>query len=241
MQFANGVTALADCSLAVQAGSFNALLGPSGCGKSTVLRLVAGLAQPSAGRVTLAGAGAGSLSYVFQDATLMPWANVFDNVWLPLRIRGVARAQAEGVIAPLLDSLGLAGFERAMPAELSGGMKMRVSIARALCTQPDVLLMDEPFAALDEITRQRLNADLLALLQQQRFTVLFVTHSVFEAVFLAQRVWVMSARPGRMLECIEVDAPYPRSENWRTEPRYAQLARSASAALERGYSTPGQV
>jgi NitT/TauT family transport system ATP-binding protein len=231
-----GLLALDAVSLEVPAGSFVALLGPSGCGKTTVLRLVAGLDAPSRGsvRVGAPDADAPVCSYVFQDATLMPWASVFDNVWLPLRIAGVARAAAAERIAPVLASLGLTEFTAALPAQLSGGLRMRVSIARALVTRPEVLLMDEPFAALDEITRQRLNGDLLAQWQAQRFTALFVTHSVFEAVFLAQRVVVLSARPGRVVADIANDAPYPRDHEWRLSARYAQLCRDASAALEAG-------
>jgi NitT/TauT family transport system ATP-binding protein len=198
--------------------------------------MVAGLDPPTTGTVRVANGGSPpAVSYVFQDATLMPWASVFDNVWLPLRIAGQGRAQAQQPVSTALQALGLAGFAGALPAELSGGMKMRASIARALVTQPDLLLMDEPFAALDEITRQRLNGDLLALWQAQRFTALFVTHSVFEAVFLAQRVVVMSARPGRVIADLAIDAPYPRSTEWRLAPRYAQLCRTVSAALEAGF------
>ncbi len=227
--------ALAGVSLTLAAGDFVALLGPSGCGKSTLLRLIAGLDRPSGGRVALAaGAAAPRISYVFQDATLMPWASVTDNVWLPLRIGGVGRRMAQATMAPLLDTLGLAPFADALPHELSGGLRMRVSIARALVTQPDLLLMDEPFAALDEITRQRLNTELLALWQAQRFTAVFVTHSVFESVFLAQRVLVMSARPGRLVADLAVEAPYPRDASWRLAPGYAQLAAAATRALEAG-------
>jgi NitT/TauT family transport system ATP-binding protein len=239
-RFEGGVLALDELSLEVPAGQFAALIGPSGCGKTTVLRLVAGLDAPSSGRVQVGAAGAPAAtprrSYVFQDATLMPWASVFDNVWLPLRIAGIARGKAHERIAPALQSLGLDGFADALPAELSGGMKMRASIARALVTQPDLLLMDEPFAALDEITRQRLNGELLALWQARRFTALFVTHSVFEAVFLAQRVVVMSARPGRVMADLMIDAPYPRGSDWRLSARYARLCRDASAALEAGFA-----
>jgi NitT/TauT family transport system ATP-binding protein len=228
--------ALAGLSLDVAAGSFVALLGPSGCGKTTALRLAAGLDAPTRGRVTLGHDGAPPVvSYVFQDATLMPWASVVDNVWLPLRLRGTTRDEARTRMAPLLDTLGLTSFADALPHELSGGLKMRVSIARALVTRPDLLLMDEPFAALDEITRQRLNGELLALWQAQRFTALFVTHSVFEAVFLAQRVVVMSGRPGRVVADLAVDAPYPRSAAWRLGADYARQCAAASAALEAGF------
>jgi len=227
--FATGVQALAGASFAVQSREFVALLGPSGCGKSTVLRLVAGLDAPSRGAVRVAEA---SLSYVFQEPTLMPWADVFDNVWLPLRIGGLSRAEARARVATRLDAVGLTGFEHAFPAELSGGMKMRASIARALVTQPSLLLMDEPFGALDEITRGRLNDDLLSWWQANQLTVLFVTHSVLEAVYLSQRVLVMSARPGCVAAEIVIDAPYPRSPAWRTSVHYAQNARAVSEALE---------
>jgi NitT/TauT family transport system ATP-binding protein len=236
-RFGRGVLALDGVDLAVAAGGFAALLGPSGCGKTTVLRLLAGLDGADSGVVAIGEAGrAPVLSYVFQDATLMPWASVFDNVWLPLRIGGMSRAAARERIGPVLEAVGLAEFARALPHELSGGMKMRASIARALVTRPDVLLLDEPFAALDEITRQRLNADLLSLWSRERFTCVFVTHSVFEAVFLAQRVIVMSARPGRVIADLAVEAPVPRTGAWRTDGRYLEACRSASAALESGFA-----
>jgi len=238
-RFSRGVLALAGINLDIGAGEFVALLGPSGCGKTTVLRLLAGLDLADAGTVRVGEAKAAPvLSYVFQDATLMPWARVFDNVWLPLRIGGVARAAAQERIAPMLQAVGLAEFAQALPHELSGGMKMRASIARALVTQPDVLLLDEPFAALDEITRQRLNRDLLALWQRQRFTCVFVTHSVFEAAFLAQRLLVMSARPGRVIAELPVAAPQTRDSAWRTDARYLEICRAASAALEAGLAEP---
>jgi NitT/TauT family transport system ATP-binding protein len=236
-RYARGVQALDGVDLAIGAGEFVALLGPSGCGKTTVLRLLGGLDAADGGTVRVGVPGlAPGLSYVFQDATLMPWASVFDNVWLPLRIAGVSRGAALERIAPVLQAVGLAAFARALPHELSGGMRMRASIARALVTQPDVLLLDEPFAALDEITRQRLNGDLLALWAHNRFTCVFVTHSVFEAVFLAQRVVVMSARPGRIVADVAIDAPAPRTAAWRSEARYLQLCRATSAALESGFA-----
>jgi len=236
-RFARGVQALDGVDLEIGAGDFVALLGPSGCGKTTVLRLLAGLDAADAGTVVVGyGNKPPVLSYVFQDATLMPWASVFDNVWLPLRITGVSPAAARERIARVLQAVGLADFVQALPHELSGGMRMRVSIARALVTQPDVLLLDEPFAALDEITRQRLNGDLLDLWGRNRFTCVFVTHSVFEAVFLAQRVAVMSARPGRIVADLAIDAPARRTAAWRIEPRYLELCRAASAALESGFA-----
>lgn len=236
-QFAGGVWALRGATLQVAEREFVSLLGPSGCGKSTVLRLVAGLDAPTAGRVA-AHSGQGGTAFVFQEPTLMPWASVFDNVWLPLRLAGCSRREAGERVQALLETVGLAEFARAFPAELSGGMKMRASIARALVTAPRVLLMDEPFAALDEITRQRLNDDLLRWWQSQPLTALFVTHSVFEAVFLSQRVLVMSVRPGRIAAEVEIDEPYPRGAAFRTSTRYAALCRELSNALERAMHEP---
>src|SRR5262245_39806708 len=186
--FGNGVVALADLDLVVGEHEFLSLLGPSGCGKSTALRLIAGLGRPTQGRVLRPTAQArGDIGFVFQEPTLMPWATAFDNVWLPLRLEGSSRAPARDDVEAALAMVGLEGCAAAYPRELSGGMRMRVSIARALVTRPKLLLMDEPFAALDEITRQRLNDDLLRLWREQGWTVVFVTHSVYESVYLASR------------------------------------------------------
>ncbi|MFO1081200.1 MAG: ABC transporter ATP-binding protein [Reyranellaceae bacterium] len=228
--FGNGVRALSDVALEVEEGAFVSLLGPSGCGKSTLLRLIAGLAPPTEGIID-SPAGGSAVGFVFQEPTLMPWATALTNVALPLKLQRMGRGEREERAAAMLRQVGLAGFERAWPRELSGGMKMRVSLARALVTSPRLLLMDEPFAALDEITRHRLNGDLLALWQQAGVTVVFVTHSVFESVFLSQRVVVMAARPGRIASEIAVAAGYPRHEAFRTSPEYADHCRRASALL----------
>ncbi len=231
--FSTGTTALRGVDLTIHEGDFLSLLGPSGCGKSTALRIIAGLTAPTTGAVEWnKPLGDDCIGFVFQEPTLMPWASVFDNVWLPLRLRGVPRPTAQPAVMKVLERVHLTGFENAVPRELSGGMKMRVSIARGLVTEPRVLLMDEPFAALDEITRFQLNNDLLELWQDQRFTVVFVTHSVFESVFLSSRIVTMAARPGRVADEMEVSAPYPRDEAFRTSVDYAALCRRASKALE---------
>jgi NitT/TauT family transport system ATP-binding protein len=233
--FASGVQALKGLSLSLRAGEFVSLLGPSGCGKSTVLRLVAGLEAASSGRVqapALAATGPPRTAFVFQEPTLMPWAPVWRNVALPLRLQGQSLAQQRQQALAVLARVGLAEFAQAMPAQLSGGMKMRASIARALVTAPEVLLMDEPFAALDDLTRQHLNAELLSWWRSQRMAVLFVTHHVAEAVFLSQRVLVLSSRPGRVLADVAVPGPAERSAAWRHEPAFHTLCRELSAALE---------
>ncbi|MEX2035347.1 MAG: ABC transporter ATP-binding protein [Xanthobacteraceae bacterium] len=234
--FASGVVALDRLDLDVRGGEFVSLLGPSGCGKSTALRIVAGLSEPSRGAVNWADeAGAAhprSIGFVFQEPTLMPWATVFGNVFLPLKLAGTAKAAAAPRVMETLKRVGLTEFAGAYPRELSGGMRMRVSIARALVTAPSVLLMDEPFAALDEITRFKLNDDLIALWRELRTTIVFVTHSVFESVYLSQRIVVMTGRPGRVSSELKVDAP-ARDTQFRTSPDYAGFCRLASEALGR--------
>ena len=231
--FNGNVTALKNMSLRVNEGDFVSLLGPSGCGKSTALRLIAGLMSPTVGRILWQGGKAkGDIGVVFQEPTLMPWTTVAQNVYLPFRLRGQSFASVKDKIDEALELVGLDKFHDAYPRELSGGMKMRVSIARALVTNPRLILMDEPFAALDEITRQKLNNDLLALKAKIGCTVIFVTHSVFESVFLSDRIIVMAARPGRVVEEISVDAPYPRDMAFRTSANYAAQTQVVSAALQ---------
>jgi NitT/TauT family transport system ATP-binding protein len=230
--FASGVTAVAGLNLEVREGEFLSLLGPSGCGKSTVLRLLAGLSSPSNGSIDWRD-GRPELGFVFQDPTLMPWSTVFSNVWLPLRFNGVSRADAQKRIDEALDLVGLTGFANAFPRELSGGMKMRVSIARALVMRPAMLLMDEPFAALDEITRTKLNDDLVALKCSLGATVVFVTHSVYESVALSTRIIVMAPRPGRVVAEISIDSPLPRDEEFRLGALYAERCRETSLALHK--------
>jgi len=237
-RYVSGTVALQGVDLDIGRGDFLALLGPSGCGKSTLLRIIAGLASPSSGTLAWPAAAQDQrgptlprLGFVFQEPTLMPWATALANAALPLRLEGVARSEREARAAEALKRVGLAGFERAYPRALSGGMKMRVSIARALVTRPDILLMDEPFAALDEITRFRLNNDLLEIWQEAGFTVVFVTHSVFESVYLSRRIAVMASRPGRIETEITVPAPYPRGEGFRTSSDYAAICRTVSLAL----------
>ncbi len=232
--FANGVWAIEDVTLNVQDGEFVTLIGPSGCGKSTLLRLIAGLSDPSTGRVALGAGAAGTaprLGFVFQQPTLMPWARVAGNVRLPLDLAGVPRIDAERRVADALAQVGLAEFAEALPRELSGGMQMRVSIARALVTEPQLLLMDEPFGALDEITRNRLDGEILELWRQRRLAALFVTHSIVEAAFLSTRVVVMSARPGRIVADVPVDEPHPRTEAYRLSERFASTALRLSGLL----------
>jgi NitT/TauT family transport system ATP-binding protein len=237
----SGVVALGLIDLDVRKGEFVALLGPSGCGKSTALRLIAGLNAPTSGTVRVSRpavevSGGHSVGFVFQEPTLMPWTSVRENVRLPLKLAHVPLSEANARIDQALAQMGLAEFADAYPRELSGGMKMRVSLARALVTDPDILLMDEPFAALDEITRFRLNNDLLALWRDLHKTVVFVTHSVFESVYLSQRVVVMTSRPGRIGAEIAIRTTEPRGEDFRTSVEYAAYCRQVSNALVPSHS-----
>jgi NitT/TauT family transport system ATP-binding protein len=238
--FGTGTRALDELDLDVREGEFMSLLGPSGCGKSTALRIVAGLSEPSHGAVAWGDpATRRGIGFVFQEPTLMPWATVFANVFLPLKLTGADKAAAAPRIMETLARVGLADFAQAYPRELSGGMRMRVSIARALVTAPRVLLMDEPFAALDEITRFKLNDDLIALWRELRMTVMFVTHSVFESVYLSQRVVVMTGRPGRVSSELSIDAVH-RNADFRTSAEYAGYCRVASAALAQAMRAPAE-
>ncbi len=237
--FESGTVALRGFDLDVADGEFVSLLGPSGCGKSTALRIVAGLSAASEGAIEWpGGAHEARIGFVFQEPTLMPWADVAANVRLPLKLAHADEARARAAAAQTLARVGLADFADAYPRELSGGMKMRASIARALVTEPRLLLMDEPFAALDEITRFKLNNELLTLWQELRRTVIFVTHSVFESVYLSQRIVVMTPRPGRVFAEVSIDAPYPRDEKFRTSADYAGFCRLVSEALGKVMAEP---
>ena len=228
--FPSGFAALTGVDLHIPGGSFTSIVGPSGCGKSTILRLIAGLADPTSG--TIAGRPAGPVGLVFQDATLMPWTTVERNVYLPLRLAGVALAEARPRIADMLALVGLAAFAQSYPHALSGGMRMRVAIARALVTSPSLLLMDEPFAALDEITRAKLNDDLLRLWRERGFTAVFVTHSVFESVYLSTDIAVMTGRPGRIFARHTVDRALPRDASFRGSRAYIESCTAVSSDLE---------
>ncbi len=245
-RFRGGTVALSPIDLDIGRGEFLSLLGPSGCGKTTLLRIIAGLSEPSTGERHLAltpdtpdtrGQPApGRIGFVFQDPTLMPWSTAIGNVLLPFRLAGrVGPAERERAAAEI-HAVGLAGFERAYPRELSGGMRMRVSIARALVTDPDLLLLDEPFAALDEITRMALNDDLLRLWESRRPTVVFVTHSVFESVYLSTRIAVLTQRPGRIAADLAVGLPQPRDRALRTAPAYAAICAEVSGHLAEAMS-----
>jgi NitT/TauT family transport system ATP-binding protein len=247
-RFSNGTLALQNMSLDIPEGQFVSLLGPSGCGKSTVLRIIAGLGDTSSGTVEWPSASSfdvtgkpdREIGFVFQEPTLMPWATVANNVWLPLRLKGISKSAARERVMEALQMVGLEKFASSYPRELSGGMKMRVSIARALITRPKLLLMDEPFAALDEITRFKLNNDLLQLWGQFGWTVIFVTHSVFESVYLSERIVVMAPRPGRVFKDLAIDAPYPRDDEFRTSAVYNEYCRKASEALHGAIAAGGE-
>jgi NitT/TauT family transport system ATP-binding protein len=236
--FSNGTLALSNMSLTVQRGEFLSLLGPSGCGKSTALRIIAGLGSPSSGAIewpsstiNSRGLPEGDIGFVFQDPTLMPWDTVFGNVYLPLRLQRIRKSEAHERVMTALATVGLADFAKAYPRELSGGMRMRVSIARALVTRPKLLLMDEPFAALDEITRQKLNDDVLMLWRQTGITVIFVTHSVFESAYLSNRIVVMRPRPGQVFTDLPLKTSAERDEEYRTSEEYRASCALVSRAL----------
>ncbi|OEZ30834.1 ABC transporter ATP-binding protein [Variovorax boronicumulans] len=242
--YPNGTQALLPVDLSIAEGEFVTLLGPSGCGKSTLLKMVAGMLEPSDGRLLVWRKPVAQLhdcphkmSFVFQSPTLMPWASVQTNVRLPLDLAGVPRKEADARVTESLALVGLEKFAGALPRALSGGMQMRVSIARGLVTQPDLLLMDEPFGALDEITRHKLDADLLELWRKKKLTVIFVTHSIHEAVFLSSRVVMMAARPGRVVEQFQIDEPYPRQADFMVTPEFARYAKQLQDSLLRASTT----
>lgn len=233
--YPSGTIALEDVNLSVRQGEFLSLVGPSGCGKSTVLGLIAGLTNPTQGDVQWRLPDQRQeLAFVFQEASLLPWGTVEDNIRLPLKLMGQSKKQSQQAVAEVIALVGLGGFEGAFPRQLSGGMKMRVSIARAIVTQPKVLLMDEPFGALDEITRNRLNEDLMNLWRQKRWTVVFVTHNIYEAVYLSTRVAVMGVNPGRLMTELAIDTPYPRTEAFRQSPEFGQYRSHLAQALAEG-------
>jgi NitT/TauT family transport system ATP-binding protein len=227
-KFAGGTTALAEANLEVSPGEFVSVVGPSGCGKSTLLRIASGLDHATEGTVDV---GARQLGYVFQDATLLPWRTVGQNVGLFAELEKMDKAERNRRITEAIDLVGLAGFEKHLPHQLSGGMRMRTSLARSLVLDPDVFLFDEPFGALDEITRERLNDELLRTHRLRAFAALFITHSVAEAVFLATRVVVMSGRPGRIIADIAVPFEYPRAPELRYTPEFGALCGEVSRHL----------
>jgi NitT/TauT family transport system ATP-binding protein len=236
--FANGTRGLAPIDLTIADGEFLTLIGPSGCGKSTLLKLIANLIEPSDGRLLWwrgefrqVGQDGRRFAFVFQEPTLMPWARVDANVRLPLELANVANAKAAPVVAEAIERVGLSKFARHFPRQLSGGMKMRVSIARALVTNPNLLLMDEPFGALDEFTRNKLDDDLIRLWWERKLTTVFVTHSIYEAVFLSTRIIVMAANPGRIFRTMTIDQPQPRDQGFRDSPQFAAYCRELSTWL----------
>lgn len=240
--YPNGMMALQGVNLSIRQGEFVSLVGPSGCGKSTLLRIIAGLSSLSDGQLHWQLPEIErNLAFVFQDAALMPWATVVDNVHLPLKLKGQSLRASRSRIQAALNLVDLQGWEGSYPRQLSGGMKMRVSIARALVTEPRVLLMDEPFGALDEMTRSRLNSDILHLWQQYRWTAVFVTHNIYEAVYLSNRVLVMAAHPGRIVAEVSVEAPYPREVSFRTSPRFNQYCQDILHQLAAVENSPGSL
>jgi NitT/TauT family transport system ATP-binding protein len=243
--FANGTRGLAPIDLTIADGEFLTLIGPSGCGKSTLLKLVANLIEPTDGRLlwwrgdfSRVGQDGRRFAFVFQEPTLMPWARVDANVRLPLELANVSKAKAAPIVTEAIDRVGLSTFAKHYPRQLSGGMKMRVSIARALATNPNLLLMDEPFGALDEFTRNKLDSDLVRLWWERKLTTVFVTHSIYEAVFLSTRIIVMAANPGRIFRTMTIDEPQPRDERFRDSPRFAAYCRELSTWLAEA-SLPG--
>jgi NitT/TauT family transport system ATP-binding protein len=241
--FPNGARVLENVSLRIAPGEFVSLIGPSGCGKSTVLKLVSGLTQPSAGSILVEGRtpanARDAMSFIFQDATLLPWRTVTQNVSLGLELENVARARQAEIVPQLLAFVGLEKVGDRYPRQLSGGMKMRVSIARALATTPRLLLMDEPFGALDEMTRDRLNEELLRLRERDRWTAVFVTHSVAEAVFLSNRIIVLGANPGRVVHDLPVPFPYPRDDALRGSEAFQRTVVDVSVALRQAAHMKG--
>jgi NitT/TauT family transport system ATP-binding protein len=232
------VCALVDLNLEISQGQFVAIVGPSGCGKSTLLRLIAGLVEPSDGTVSLSGQRPADarwrgmrLSLVFQDATLLPWRSVRANVRLPLELHATGNEPADARIGAALEMVGLTDFGQRFPSQLSGGMRMRASLARALVTEPELLLLDEPFGALDDITRQKLNDQLLALWNERHWTTVFITHNIAEAVYLSQRVIVMSPRPGRIVADVEIPLSMPRAGAVRSGAEFGRLVGRVSAYL----------
>jgi len=238
-RFKNAAVALEDVTLKVDRGEFVSFLGPSGCGKSTLLKLVSGLSPVSEGQVRVNGMTPENarelMSFIFQDATLLPWRTVEQNVGLGMELEYAARDARAARVAKMLDLVRLTNVARRYPRQLSGGMKMRVSIARALVSRPRILLMDEPFAALDEMARDRLNEELLKLHQEQKWTVLFVTHSVAEAVFLSSRVVILAAHPGRVAHELQVELPWPRTADTRESKAYLEIVAEATHLLRGVY------
>ncbi|AJY74474.1 ABC transporter ATP-binding protein [Paenibacillus beijingensis] len=237
--YPNGTVAVQDVNLSIREGEFLSFVGPSGCGKSTIFKMITGLSEPTGGSLEVMGTSPkqarkqSDTAFVFQDHTLLPWSSVIDNVALPLALRGISRKERRQEAERVLELVGLKDHTKSMPRQLSGGMKMRASIARALVSKPKLLLMDEPFGALDEITRQTLQLELLDLWHRDReMTILFVTHNVFEAVFLSTRIAVMTPRPGKVAAMIDVPVPFPRDETFRTTPEFGQIVRSVSEALK---------